>query len=51
MKPTLEPAAVTAAEALAREQAAWLGLAHERVFTGLDPFLNSIPTQVLQWRN
>ena len=36
---------------LAREQAAWLGLAHERVFTGLDPFLNSIPPQVLQWRN
>jgi hypothetical protein len=36
---------------MAREQAAWLGLAHERVFTGMDPFLNSIPEQVLQWRN
>ena len=38
-------------DAMAREQAAWLGLAHERVLTGLDPFLNSIPAQVLQWRN
>jgi hypothetical protein len=38
-------------DALAREQAAWLGLAHERVSTGLEPLLASIPAQVLQWRN
>jgi hypothetical protein len=36
---------------LAREQAAWLGLEHARVHTGMDPFLSAIPPQVLQWRN
>jgi hypothetical protein len=35
----------------AREQAAWLGLAHERVYTGMQPFTAAIPEQVLQWRN
>jgi hypothetical protein len=38
-------------ERLAREQAAWLGLAHERVYTGMEPFTAAIPEGVLQWRN
>jgi hypothetical protein len=38
-------------DALAREQAAWLGLEYSRVQTGLDPFLNSFPAQVLRWQN
>lgn len=38
-------------EQRARAQAAWLGLAHERVFTGMDPFLHSFPAQVLRWQN
>jgi hypothetical protein len=40
-----------ALDARAREQAAWLGLDYERRLTGMGPFLQAIPAEVLRWQN